>query len=886
MQTSFPQQVHLTDYLNIIRKRKWVVIIFFLAVVSLVTAASFQTTPVYRATTRIIIENQSPLSSMVELTPDNFIKQDEYYQTQYNLLRSRSLACKVIEDLELWKDFHLSKTERAYPSTPVLPGSESRGGGLASETRDALPRASTSQITEEWYLSNLRITPVRGSRLADISFLGSSPGLITRIVNTHAHAFIEQNIQRQKEAAHQAIDWLRTQLQQQKAEVEASQRAIYEYNKKNDIVSSEGRQNIVSQKLMELNSDLTKVKAERMAREAIYNQLKDFSENNEDLFPLPEVSQDSVIQNLRSRLIELKAQQLEIAAKFGPKHPKVHPRMIELESGIKRLREEIRSEVQRVSDTIKAEFDRAVAVEQSVQQMLDAQKEAAMSFSEKVINHGVLRRQAESNQHIYDILLKQAKEISLTSLMESSNVRIVDEAEAPRFPIKPKIFLNILLAVVLGIFMGTGLAFFFEYMDNTLKIPEDVPRRLGMPVLGVLPYDKSLKKSKTPIFPRDDHPGTKYGGPEAYPIYDISSRLPVRLQLTEQSVSGQVLVVASAAIGEGKTTVLANLGINLARMGLRVLMVDCDLQRPALHRLFGIKNEGGLVKAATQIFSHAIDAGSLEEYSVDDLFFLISLKKCDGQLTIANDTQTMTALFQDGSLVHIENQNNPVANRLGVMLLRGGFITESQLEDAMERNQRTGQPLGYILINAGHITRDKLQGPLRLQMEEHLQILFSWKRGSFVFRPGRVETCENERVNFGEDYAQIIRRLGHLAGSRLLESEVLSRVMSCSERSVYILPAGMASSRSNGQVNPSLLARYLEILKQRFHVVLMDTPLLDEAGAAPLCALADGVILVVKAGHLSVKVLNEAKTGLSEAKARIIGAILNQAKTTQQYHNK
>ena len=239
----------------------------------------------------------------------------------------------------------------------------------------------------------------------------------------------------------------------------------------------------------------------------------------------------------------------------------------------------------------------------------------------------------------------------------------------------------------------------------------------------------------------------------------------------------------------------------------------------------------------------------------------------------------MTAAFQNGRLLHIENQNNPVANRLGIMLLRGGFVTESQLEEAMERHGRTGQPLGYILINAGYITQDKLQGPLRLQMEEHLQKLFSWKHGSFVFKPGRVETYENERINFSEDYTQIIRRLGHLAGSRFLESEILSRIKSSREGNVYVLPAGMASSKSNAQVNLTLLSKYLDILKHRFDVVLVDAPpLLDAAGAAPLSALADGVIFVVKAGHLSVKVLNEAKTGLDEAKAKIIGAILNQVK--------
>jgi len=867
-QRPFPQQVHLTDYLNIIRRRKWVVIIFFLAVISLVTTTSFLTVPTYKATTQIIIEKQtSPFIGMDKAAANDYRQQD-YYQTQSNLLRTRTLAYKVIDEIELWKDFQLSRTQNAHASISAPGGPGSLPDKQGSKSR-------FEPVIVNWYLSNLQITPVRGSRLVDISFLGPSPESITRIVNAHTRAFIEENIQLRRASAQQALDWLKTQLKEQKAEVEASQRAIYEYKQANNIISLEERQNIVSQKLMELNSALTKAKTKRMAKEAVYNQLEDLSVNNESLFSMPEISQDSVIRNFRSELVRLRAHRLEMSIKFGPKHP----RMIELNSGIKPLEKEITGEVQRLRRVIKAELDRAVAIEKSIQQTLDAQKQAAMAISEKAIDYDVLRQQAESNQHIYDILLQKAKEISLTSLIESSNVRIVDMAEVPRFPVKPRIFLNILLAVVLGLFMGTGLAFFFEYMDNTLKTPEDVPRRLGMPVLGVLPYKKSLKGCNTPALPWDDDSGTKDKHPLAYPLYDISSRFCASLQLTEQGICGQVLVVESSTIGEGKTTVLANLGMNLAKAGLRVLMVDCDIQRPALHHLFGIKNEGGLVMAMTQIFSHAIDNGRLNEYSVDDLFFLISLKKRDGQLTITNDTQAMTVAFQNGRLLHIENQNNPVANRLGIMLLRGGFITENQLEEAMERHQRTGQPLGYILINTGYITQDKLQGPLRLQMEEHLQKLFSWKHGSFVFKPGRVETYENERINFSEDYTQIIRRLGHLAGSRLLESEILSRIKSSHEGNVYVLPAGMASSKSNAQVNLTLLAKYLDILKHRFDVVLVDAPpLLDAAGVAPLSALADGVIFVVKAGHLSVKVLNEAKTGLDEAKAKIIGAILNQAK--------
>lgn len=876
--TTFPQQVHLTDYINIIRRRKWTVIIFFLTVVSLVAAVSFYTKPIYKATTQIFVGNQpSFLVGINEIAATNSRQQD-YYQTQYNLLQSRSLVYKVIHDLELWKDVELDKTGNAHAS--ILLPSSSDGPGNLPEKQGT--KSQIESMIADWYLSQLQITPVRGSQLVDVSFLGPSPEWITRVVNAHAHAFIEKNIQTQTSAAKQALEWLKTQLKDQKAKVEASRRAIYEYKKVNDIISLEERQNIVSQKLMELNSTLTRAKTERMAKQAVYNQLKGFSVNRESLFSLPEISKNSVIQNLRAQLVQLKAQRLEMGTKFGPKHP----RMIELNSSITSLEREIREEVQRLRKAIKAELDRAVAIEKTIQKTLDAQKQAAMAISEKAISYDVLQQQAESNQHIYEILLKQAKEISLTSVMESSDVRIVDPAEIPLFPVKPRIFLNILLAVVLGLFMGSGLAFFREYMDNTVKIPEDVPRRLGMPVLGAIPYDKSLNKRKTPALPQDTS-GKGELVAKGYPLYDIASRLPAAVQLTEQDTSGQVLMVESAVMGEGKTTVMAHLGTSLDRAGLRVLMVDFDLHRPALHHILGVNNNEGIVTLMSRVLAHKISVGKLSEYSIDDLFFLIALKKQSGELIVTNQTQTMTAIFQNGQLLHLQNQDNPIGNRLGTMLLRGGLITEDPLKEALERHQRTGQPLGYILINAGYITQDKLQGPLRLQMEEHLQKLFSWKHGSFTFKPGRAEIYENEKIYFGEDYKLIIRRLGHLSGSRFLEKNILSCLKSVNQGNAYVMTAGMAPPNWNGQVNLPLMAKFFDILKRRFDVILVDAPpVLDAAGAAPLCALADGVIFVIKAGHISVKVLNQAKTGLSQAKANVIGAVLNQVKIRQDYYYK
>jgi Mrp family chromosome partitioning ATPase len=574
-----------------------------------------------------------------------------------------------------------------------------------------------------------------------------------------------------------------------------------------------------------------------------------------------------------------------MSTKYGPRYPKI----VEINSSIEKFEGEIFAEIQHIMARTKEELDRTAALEKHIQQIEGTQQAAAVPLNGDTASYNILQFEAESDQEIYDILLKQAKEIDLTGNMEKHNIRIVDEARIPRRPVKPNVLLNFLLSVVMGLAFGIGFAFFIDYMDKTIKTPENIMQDLGMSVIGLLPYDKSLKGNK-PLLSLNESPDKKKKLLKGYPQYNISSSNIAGLPMIRSEMFGQTLLIESSTAGEGKTTVLAKSAITLARGGLRVVMIDADLHKPSLHLKFGLNNgaaKSGLLNAMTRILSKKIRKGTLEEYSVDDLFFLIALKRQSGRLIITNDTQTMTATFENGRLFHIQqSQDVSFENRLGTMLLRGGFITESQLKDALERNQRTGQPLGYILINAGYINQDRLQGPLKLQMEENLQKLFSWKQGTFVFESGKVETNIDKKIYFQEDYTSTINRLGRIAGSRFLESEILSQVKSLNGSNLSLLPAGIGHTRPEGPLNYALFARFLDILKQHFDVVLIDAPpLLETMGETrPLLPLVDGVVLVIKSGHVSVKLVKEATTYLKEAKTKIIGTILNQAKIDNSYY--
>lgn len=866
--SAYDLQTHLSDYLSVIYKYKWIVLCCFICIVGGVTAFSLLSTPTYQATAQIMIREQpSPVNPLGENTQRSFVF-SEYFQTQVNLLSNRSLLWEVIStgNIRTLIEQHMRKTSDAPES------SELRKEDIILKDQDII----------KWYTDRLEIVPVQESNLVKVSFSGTDPELITKIVNTHTQNAIDRNVRIQKANAHKALDWLKNQIKNQKQEVEEAQKKIHNYKKENDLLTMEDRQNLISEELDQINADLVEARNLRIAKQAALNQLLQAGIEQEEILALPEIVNDSVLQNLRNRLVELKAGKIEMGTKYGEKHPK----MIQYTLGINQLKNEIDIEIRRLKSAIQADLKRAIAIESDLLKTLDEKKEVAMALGERNIDYDVLRRQADSSDELYDFLLRQSEEISLSSVMDSSSIQIVDQAEVPQKPVKPDHMVNIALAIIIGLFFSSGLAFFTEYMDNTVKEPMDITVRLGIPLLGVVPFDKRLRKNETLALPwnktlQAEKKSTKHKGKYPYP-----DRFPVLLKTTDNGAPGRVVVIESATMEEGKTTIAIKAASTMAASGMRVLLMDGDLIRPKLSNFLGDTNGNGLANFIKKILDFQLKDGDLSVCSIDDLFFLIGLKRWTGQLVVTNsDAQRMDVFFKNGSLFHLQNPNSQDVKRLGTMLTHSDLITEEQLQDALSRNERTGQPLGYILVNAGYLTREKLQGPLRLQVEENLQQLFSWKTGRFEFFDGEVSIYKRERITFAEQYSDTIKMLGRLEGSRLIESEIMSQVISGYMENLCILPAGTNGEEENTHINQSLMKKVFDLLKERFDAIVIDTsPLEAQAETKALFPLVDDIVFVVKAGKLSHKDLNQAKNTLPQEK--LIGAILNQVKIkTSPYYN-
>jgi len=587
-------EVHLRDYWRVLRKRSWTVITVFVIILVTTTISTFRATPLYKATIKLQIDSENPnvisIDEVIKMSPSD----RDYNQTQYKLLQSRNLARAVIQELQLDKSPEFFPTEGKNPSflQYLNPGTilSSITNSLKSKATEESPRspkereiAQMSKLVTK-FLKRLNIEPERNTRLVDVSFVGTHPKIITEIANTHGRLFIEHNLALKFAASTEAIEWLDQHLGQLKHKVQDSEADLHRYKEENRIISLEEKQNIIVQRLSELNSAVTTAKTERIRLETLYNQVAKYKGKEAAIESVPAVINNKLIQDLKTKYITLQAEYQKISQKFGKKHPHI----IEISSEMQIVQDKIQSEVKKIVSSIKTEYEIALAQEAVLKDALEEQKKEAMELNQKAIKYGELKREAESNEQVFNVVLNRLKETDLTRGLKASNIRIVDPAEIPSRPIKPNKRLNILLAAIVGLMGGIGLAFFFEYLDDTVKTPDDLKRYFSIPFLGPIPHHDFSQ-----------HKAQKY--PELVTFFDPKSQISEAYKGLRTSIlfsipgdGGKAILVSSSGPGEGKTLTVANLAVTLAQTGSRVCIVDCDMRKPRLHKIFHSPNEVGV----------------------------------------------------------------------------------------------------------------------------------------------------------------------------------------------------------------------------------------------------------------------------------------------------
>jgi len=577
---------HILDYVRVVYRRRYTAITAFLVILVAVVVYTYTRTPIYQASAQLQIdyENQKVVPFQEVTQREIGWDTSEYYQTQYKILQSRSLARRTLDSANLWTHPAFGGSVPATPSSTETPSQ--------SAAIDSL-------------LDGLTISPIRNSRLVDVVFSSPDPQLAAVVANALATAYIRQDLDLRLESSRQASDFLKQQLDQQKEVVETSEQDLQRYREKTDSVSLEDKQNITSQKLADLNGAVTRAKTERLQKEAIYNQVKAIQNDRAALDTFPAILASSFIQQLKAQAADLQRQRASLNEKYGEKHPE----MIRLSRQLEQTDAKIQIEIGKVVQSIRNEYEAALAQERSLVEALDQQKTEALALGRKGIDYGTLQRNATTNREMYDSLLQRAKETQVGAEMKSSNIRVVDAAIVPDSPVSPNKARNLLFAIFGGGIFAIGLAFFFEYLDNRVKSPDEIKHYLGLPFLGLVPAltQKGFEAEDALL-----HNTVPSGFAEAF----RTIRTNILFSSTEEG--GRSIVVTSTAPAEGKTLVATNLSVALAQAGQQVLLVDADMRKPRVHSVLGLEQVPGLsnVLVGNAKASQAVRKGPIENLYV------------------------------------------------------------------------------------------------------------------------------------------------------------------------------------------------------------------------------------------------------------------------------
>jgi len=568
-----PREPHLYDYLLILRKHQWLILSFMLAVVTIVSIATFRMQPVYVATARVEIdrENANILPFQGTDSYDFMMDLENYIETQSKILTSETLALQTIRNNAL--------STRPEFSSPNGPSEAIASGSLANQKRPP-------ELAE--FLGSLSVRRVPNSRLMDVSFESTDPQLAARIVNAHITSYIEQNFRSKYEATTQASTWLTSQLDDLRIKVQKSEDALITYERQNQIWTLDDKQNITTQRLADVNKEFTDAQSERMRKESLYQFAK-----SGNLDAVPQVQSNATLMDLLRKREDLNSQYNDAVSQYGPNFPKV----VRLQAQLKEFDANIEKEKQKIVDILESDFREAREREIMLTGALDQQKVAANQMAEKLVEYNILKREAEALKTLYDGLMTKLKETAISASLRSSNIRVVDPAMIPSTPARPAKARNVALAFLVGLVGGIGLALMREYLDNTVKTPDDVETLSRLPSLAVVPQ-----------FAGSNGNGRRHGLLQGFSsnnghdkrIELVAQHLPksqmseafralrTSILLSQADHPPQVILVTSALPREGKTTAAANLAVTLAQLGDKTVLVDADLRKPGVGRLLNL----------------------------------------------------------------------------------------------------------------------------------------------------------------------------------------------------------------------------------------------------------------------------------------------------------
>lgn len=553
------QEVHLRDYWKIVWQARWTVLAVFVLIVGLTAAWTFLQTPIYRATATIEVQSKAQQISVGQDVSGlgvggyGWLAEEKYHNTQVEIIRSRDVAARVANMLDLANHPQFS---------------------LVADPIDA-------------FRSRIQVVPRRETGLIEISMLGANAAEITEWVNAVAEQYVDRNFERAQSNMAEAFEAVRSQIEDLRAALAKAEDARFRTLEESDIVSSEYKAQIVLEKLKVYDGELTRANIEASQLKDTLDRILALQQRGADLMSVPELASDLDLKELNRAKVELERRLEAAKVDLRPGHPAYE----KTESELAKVLERMRDRVSVILGTLQNKYESTLEYETYLRGQISAAEELSVDVAKASSEYDLRKTDAETRKQILDMISRTMGEVQLGAQLLTNNVSVLDAATEPRYPIKPRKKLNLLIGAMLGVFFGLSTAFFLDYLDNTFRTPDDIEKYLNLAVLAVVPKagEEGFKERAVK---------------EAY------QSLRTSVIFSSESRQRKVVLITSTGPQEGKSSTVSNLGRTLAAAGDRVLVVDCDLRRPTQHVIHGMERDHGL----TNYLAAAVDSADWTDY--------------------------------------------------------------------------------------------------------------------------------------------------------------------------------------------------------------------------------------------------------------------------------
>lgn len=723
-------EIDLLEYLRIVIKRKWVVVIFSSALLFFTSIFTFLSTPIYRSTATLYVDEElSKVFSIEEAFGYQSQLYDmRFFNTQLKLIKSKKLVERVVEKMNLLsrpgyrangqENKSIVRSLIEFISLNWLKSRDNKEGGEKRQVRPLYPASPYSNIAER-LRRKIEVNPVRDTKLVEVSFTSPSPVLAADIVNTLAEEFINFSVDIRYEKTQQATDFLGEQILNTRAELETKERELLRYGKEKDIDFLSDTESAALNKFEDLTQALTQAQMERFRAQAAFMELKDLRVDS-----MPQSVTDEAIRNIKTEYMRTKAEY----DRKGKLYRETYPEMVQLRAKLDSLQQELKT----VVDEAESNYNAALRNEKYLSGSVENQKIEVARMSSDAILYNSLKIEAENKRKLLNSLIERQTETKVSSNLEkfkTSNINIIDRGEVPRRPVSPNTRMNILFALIVGLSGGLGLCILIEHLDNTVKGNEDIEKMYGFSSLGAIPFVQSdgMKKGKR----NGSYSGYRYdygnkknlmegSQPELREVELINYHQPqisiaedyrtvrTSILLSHAENPPKVIVFTSAMSQEGKTTTVANMAISFAQLDQRVLVIDADLRKPKLHKVFNMDNAVGL---SGYLAGKRFIRNAIQKTFIDNIWLLpsglippnpaelLNSKKMSEMIDVVRKGYDIIIIDTPPVLAVIDAVVVSTFADSTVLVVKSGKTTYKMLEKASETMKRSNTNIIGVIFN-------------------------------------------------------------------------------------------------------------------------------------------------------------------------------------------